>query len=917
MLRALALYGGGAYEYFDEKNKFGWTAKVESQVDRVTQPGCRSISVNWQQFNQNKPDPLQAPAQIHSIFSGSRLLVYGFVPHCTQATLSALINNQEIKTMVSTTELQKTKGKVYSHYLVCCSMLHRLTARALIGDYENGSLHADQSEHEMKKSIQKSYIIELSKEYSIVTQFTSFVAIEERDDQETEGVQGPSVQELAAKENVDILPYLDWEEQMLRKKGQILYRVHWKGYSSDEDTWEPEAHLEDCTEVLQVFKRKSVEKTAIKDNRKFLLDKDIFEDDFGEDDGGTREFSPLKIKKKKKIRAELDMNVDSSKKEQKMKSKSRSNSETELKDTSSGNVKELPEEDMGKKKCLADLKRLKKKTERLSSSSESLTHNDLMVEANLEEDKEQEVDSNEPIFGERSEKAVKKLARPDSVTAPKRSLDSSEEDDLEHRVKRKKKLRVDDAKLEIMAQKKNQKDDHTEKKSISKENSSQGKKHKSHEKRKESVSSIKSDGLDIKVPRSPKSSKVEDKGRKSLDGENSTIPKSDLGKNVVIKKLMKMHNVTTDGSLKSGSASTEQVFQGSEFSVTTSGQTSLFTESSSLFDKPEVLKLGVDLQLDWMTLEEFQKHLDGNDDLISSAKNITNSVLRDAVKNGDYLTVKRALNSNEEYNLDQEDPSGMNLVMFAAAGGQDDILRLLIKKDAKINSRQKNGTTALMHAAEKNYLTTVAILLEAGSQVNVQQISGETALMKACKRGNADIVRLLLEYGADCGILSKHQNSALYYAKQSNNLLVYDLLKNHVETISRVAEETIRDYFEARLTLLEPVFPIACHRLCEGPDFAMDFNFKPQHNSIEGTGILLFIFHANFFSHDHIVAKLCGPCSVQAVVLNDKFQLPVFLDSHFIYSFSPVPGPNKLFIRLAEAPTAKGEYFLSIRVLGS
>lgn len=28
-------------------------------------------------------------------------------------------------------------------------------------------------------------------------------------------------------------------------------------------------------------------------------------------------------------------------------------------------------------------------------------------------------------------------------------------------------------------------------------------------------------------------------------------------------------------------------------------------------------------------------------------------------------------------------------------------------------------------------------------------------------------------------------------------------------------------------------------------------------------------------------------------------------DSHFIYSFSPVPGINRLFIRLAEAPTAK------------
>ena len=29
-------------------------------------------------------------------------------------------------------------------------------------------------------------------------------------------------------------------------------------------------------------------------------------------------------------------------------------------------------------------------------------------------------------------------------------------------------------------------------------------------------------------------------------------------------------------------------------------------------------------------------------------------LLRDAVKNGDYITVKVALNSSEEYNLDQE-----------------------------------------------------------------------------------------------------------------------------------------------------------------------------------------------------------------------------------------------------------------------
>lgn len=145
--------------------------------------------------------------------------------------------------------------------------------------------------------------------------------------------------------------------------------------------------------------------------------------------------------------------------------------------------------------------------------------------------------------------------------------------------------------------------------------------------------------------------------------------------------------------------------------------------------------------------------------------------------------------------------------------------------------------------------------------------------------------------------------------------------------LSSVAEDTIRAYFESRLVLLEPVFPLACHRLCEGADFSLEFGFKSQPQPegktqtanlevinpvnegsldvqttlwetsktlsiffilpscpfsqylslphILGSGILLFIFHANFLNE--ITARLCGPCSVHAVVLNDKFQLPIFL----------------------------------------
>ncbi len=47
-------------------------------------PGCRSVAVKWQQFNPRAPAPVQAPSQLHALFSDCHTLVYGLVPHCTQ-----------------------------------------------------------------------------------------------------------------------------------------------------------------------------------------------------------------------------------------------------------------------------------------------------------------------------------------------------------------------------------------------------------------------------------------------------------------------------------------------------------------------------------------------------------------------------------------------------------------------------------------------------------------------------------------------------------------------------------------------------------------------------------------------------------------------------------------------------------------
>uniref|UniRef100_A0A8C1YZY3 Poly [ADP-ribose] polymerase n=1 Tax=Cyprinus carpio TaxID=7962 RepID=A0A8C1YZY3_CYPCA len=216
MLRALAQAGGGTYEYFDTKMKHTWTEKVRAQVQRMESPGCRSVAVKWQQFNPTAPLPVQAPSQLHALFSDCHTLVYGFVPHCTQATLFGDLSGQEIKTMVSTTELQKTKG----------TFLHKLTARAIIRDYEDGILANSEAEHEGKKAELKSYIIELSKEFSILSQFTSFVAIEKRNELDTGFTDIPKI---ISEEDVDILPYMGWNEEKLKA-------VHISS-SEDDDVW--------------------------------------------------------------------------------------------------------------------------------------------------------------------------------------------------------------------------------------------------------------------------------------------------------------------------------------------------------------------------------------------------------------------------------------------------------------------------------------------------------------------------------------------------------------------------------------------------------------------------------------------------------------------------------------------------------
>nr|XP_028693292.1 M-phase phosphoprotein 8 isoform X3 [Macaca mulatta] len=734
---------------------------------------------------------------------------------------------------------------------------------------------------------------------------------------------------------------------MKTEGGKVLYKVRWKGYTSDDDTWEPEIHLEDCKEVLLEFRKKIAEnkaKAVRKDIQRLSLNNDIFEANSDSDQQSETKEDTSPKKKKKKLRQREEKSPDDLKKKKakagKLKDKSKSDLESsleslvfdlrtkkriseakeELKESKKPKKDEVKETKELKKVKKGEIRDLKTKTredpkENRKTKKEKCVESQVESESSVLNDSAFPEDDSEGLHSDsREEKQNTKTARERAgqdiglehgFEKPLDSAMSAEEDtDVRGRRKKKTPRKAEDTRESRKPENKNA---FLEKKTVPKKqrNQDRGKSAAESEKLMPvsaqtpkgwrlsgeergfwSTDSAEEDKETKKTESKEKYQKrhdsdKEEKGRKEPKGlktlkeirnafdlfKLTPEEKNDVSENNRKREEIPLDFKTIDDhktkenkqSLKERRNTRDETDTWAYIAAEgdQEGSDSVCQADENSDGRQQILSLGMDLQLEWMKLEDFQKHLDGKDENFAAADAIPSNVLRDAVKNGDYITVKVALNSNEEYNLDQE-----------------------------------------------NFLTTVAILLEAGAFVNVQQSNGETALMKACKRGNSDIVRLVIECGADCNILSKHQNSALHFAKQSNNVLVYDLLKSHLETLSRVAEETIKDYFEARLALLEPVFPIACHRLCEGPDFSTDFNYKPPQNIPEGSGILLFIFHANFLGKE-VIARLCGPCSVQAVVLNDKFQLPVFLDSHFVYSFSPIAGPNKLFIRLTEAPSAK------------
>lgn len=55
----MARVGGGCSEFFDTQKKSRWEQKVKSQISKAFQPALTGVSVQWWQYDENAPKPIQ------------------------------------------------------------------------------------------------------------------------------------------------------------------------------------------------------------------------------------------------------------------------------------------------------------------------------------------------------------------------------------------------------------------------------------------------------------------------------------------------------------------------------------------------------------------------------------------------------------------------------------------------------------------------------------------------------------------------------------------------------------------------------------------------------------------------------------------------------------------------------------------
>ena len=126
----------------------------------------------------------------------------------------------------------------------------------------------------------------------------------------------------------------------------------------------------------------------------------------------------------------------------------------------------------------------------------------------------------------------------------------------------------------------------------------------------------------------------------------------------------------------------------------------------------------------------------------------TAPTLLDAAESGDHSTAMRLV-AAKGANVNATRADDSTAIMYAAANGDLELVRALIKAGANVKLKNQLGTSAITEAAIIGSAPIIDALLKAGADPNFRNPDGETPLMAAARSGKVEAARTLLAAGAD------------------------------------------------------------------------------------------------------------------------------------------------------------------------
>ena len=137
------------------------------------------------------------------------------------------------------------------------------------------------------------------------------------------------------------------------------------------------------------------------------------------------------------------------------------------------------------------------------------------------------------------------------------------------------------------------------------------------------------------------------------------------------------------------------------------------------------------------------------------------------------------------------DPDGRTPLSYAASGGHEDVVRLLLLVGADALRADQSGSTALMYASASGHTKVMQLILEhvaSANHINATTPGGDTALIRAAINGKKEAFSFLVDRKANLEVKSRaHQTAVWALAKHGHKEVMHFVNQHDYDNICEEA----------------------------------------------------------------------------------------------------------------------------------